>query len=376
MTTTNKGFETPAHGSNVDTWDVPMNANFTNIDTSFGGVTSLNASGGSAILTLTQYRTPIIYVSGAMAADVTYTIPVGVGGFWMVANGATGAHSLIFASGGGGLSATIPAGLHAYIYSDGTNVTFADDSRITPSTPGGSSGAVQFNDGGAFGGESNLFWDKTNNRLGILNATPTLPLDVAGCIRSSVDGFRFPDNTTQVTAATAFLQKFTASGTFTVPANVTSIKVTVVGPGGDGATTISGVGGGGGGGGTAIKRISGLAPGTPIPVVVGLTAGNNSAFGSPVYCSGLSGETSTTERGGVGGVGSGGDINLTGGGGGASAVSSAGSYVNGTGGSSFVGGGGAGIVLGTAASYAAGGNYGGGGGGTGTGAPGLVIVEW
>lgn len=46
----------------------------------------------------------------------------------------------------------------------------------------GSTGQVQFNSGGAFGADSNLFWDDTNKRLGIGTTTPqgTFEADVAG----------------------------------------------------------------------------------------------------------------------------------------------------------------------------------------------------
>jgi hypothetical protein len=44
----------------------------------------------------------------------------------------------------------------------------------------GSTGNVQYNNGGAFAGSNNLFWDNTNSRLGIGTASPTLRLDVTG----------------------------------------------------------------------------------------------------------------------------------------------------------------------------------------------------
>ena len=40
-------------------------------------------------------------------------------------------------------------------------------------TPGGATGNVQFNSAGTFAGSNNLFWDNTNNRLGIGTASPT-----------------------------------------------------------------------------------------------------------------------------------------------------------------------------------------------------------
>lgn len=126
--TPNKLLALPANGSNVNTWDVPVNANFSSIDEAFGGVTSLNATSGSATLTSSQYRPLIINVSGAISAPITYTIPSAVGGNWIVRNtttdvgGSGGPHAIIFASGGGGTTVSVPRNAPTLIYSDGTNI--------------------------------------------------------------------------------------------------------------------------------------------------------------------------------------------------------------------------------------------------------------
>jgi hypothetical protein len=53
-------------------------------------------------------------------------------------------------------------------------------------SPSGVSGAIQFSNGSAFASDAaNLFWDDTNNRLGVLTNTPSFPVDVAGEIRST-----------------------------------------------------------------------------------------------------------------------------------------------------------------------------------------------
>ena len=92
------------------------------------------------------------------------------------------------------------------------------------------------------------------------------------------------------------VQIFTASGTFTVPANVTAIKVTVTAGGNTGIY-------GNGGGGTSLKWISGLVPAATIAVTVGAASGSSSFA---AYCSATPGSL-------VGGTGVGGDINLVGG---------------------------------------------------------------
>jgi hypothetical protein len=197
------------------------------------------------------------------------------------------------------------------------------------------------------------------------------------------------------------VQVFTSSGTFTVPINVTKVKVTVVGGGGSGNNGGSNNGGGGGGaGGCAIKWITGLTPGSSVSVTAGTggasisnaTAGTNgnaggaSSFGAYCSASGGGGAVSTLYTGGAGGAGTGGDINLTGGAGEGSQYNS--SYANGAGGGGggVFGGGGAGGGGGnyynnqtnvSGATYGSGGAGGYGGSiNSGAGASGVVIVEY
>lgn len=65
---------------------------------------------------------------------------------------------------------------------DKTGKVTGDGSGLTGITaaPAGASGQVQFNNTGALGGSSNLFWDNTNGRLGLGTSTPWKTLDVVG----------------------------------------------------------------------------------------------------------------------------------------------------------------------------------------------------
>src|SRR6266571_2302923 len=65
------------------------------------------------------------------------------------------------------------------------------------------------------------------------------------------------------------VQVFTSSGTFTIPAGVTAVKVTVVGGGGGGAGCNNSNGPGGSGAATAVKWLSGLTPGNTLTVTIG-----------------------------------------------------------------------------------------------------------
>jgi hypothetical protein len=187
------------------------------------------------------------------------------------------------------------------------------------------------------------------------------------------------------------MNAYVAPATWTKPAGLKAVKVTVVGAGGNGgpiaAANANYIAGGGGGGGAAIDYIP--APSIPGPVAVTAGSGTNS-FGA--FCSATAGSSAPTSSadpvpGGVGGTGTGGTFNTTGQAGDGGGPNT--QRTGGTGGSSILGGGGAGGVVPSSgvAAGAAGGNYGGGGGGGakgapsaattsgGAGAPGIVIVE-
>jgi hypothetical protein len=120
--TTNKSLEKPANGDYVDTWDVPVNGDMDIIDQAFGGTTSINASGGSATLTASQYRSLILTITGVLTNNVTYTIPLNVGGEWIVRNATTGNFDVIFTVFGSAAPVTLLRSKLNYIYSDGTNI--------------------------------------------------------------------------------------------------------------------------------------------------------------------------------------------------------------------------------------------------------------
>jgi len=174
------------------------------------------------------------------------------------------------------------------------------------------------------------------------------------------------------------LNSYVAPATWTKPAGLKSIKVTVVGAGGNGGAGTPGQSAsGGGGGGTSIHYLS--APAIPGPVAVTAGGGTNSFGAFASATAGANGTTNVNTVGGLGGLGSSGTLN-TRGQPGQLAPSNGG--LAGMGGASTLGGGGRGTnsVSGTAAT--AGGNYGGGGGGgastsitPGAGAPGVVIIE-
>lgn len=214
-----------------------------------------------------------------------------------------------------------------------------------------------------------------------------------------------------VNGAFRSVQIFTASGTYTPPAGLRRVKVTVVGSGGgSGGCAATGASqsaatAGGGAGGAAIKLIEASALGATEAVTVGAAgaagaAGNNtggdggtSSFGAHATAtggtgsagSGAVGSTIPLTNGVSGGTGASGDVNIIGGG-------STGSFgftssaASGAGGASIFGGGGASVTAGASQVGIAGQAYGSGAGGSANGQSqaavagaagkaGIVIVE-
>ena len=236
------------------------------------------------------------------------------------------------------------------------------------------------------GGEVTFF---NSGNVGIGTATPGEKLVVAGVVHSETGGVRFPDGSLQTTASVAGAelesQLFTIDGTFTAPAGVELVFVSLLGGGGGGGGAPgpgSSTGAGGGGGGAYVSGLPVcVTPGMSYAVAVGKGGGGGISNGQ----NGLTGETSSftgddvvvSAPGGDGGSG------LAGGPGGAGATIAAAS-LDATGttrpalgvpaGAAIIVGGNGGTSI-TAAVGGAGGNSvsgRGGLGGTSPGAPGLA----
>jgi hypothetical protein len=165
---------------------------------------------------------------------------------------------------------------------------------------------------------------------------------------------------------------FTSSGTWTAPAGVTTVTVSMAGGGGGGGgQDTGGGGGGGGGGGQRYSTSSTVVPGTTYTVTVGTGGAWNVSGGAGGGTSTFNGINAT---GGAGGISAGGGEGAIGyGGAGGSPAGNNGSDGEGTGNGGNGGIGGSSVLLG----------YGGGGYGQGdnhpsgqNGSPGLVYLEW
>ena len=132
--TTNKGLEKPGYNDYVNSWNVPLNSDMDVVDSSLGSTYSVALTNANVNLTQANCQNARIKLTGLLSANVTIYFPAGVGGFFIVQNTTTGAYTVTLASAGGGTYVTASGGngltQSSFIFSDGTNITYADDVRL------------------------------------------------------------------------------------------------------------------------------------------------------------------------------------------------------------------------------------------------------
>lgn len=112
-----------------------------------------------------------------------------------------------------------------FLQTDGSGVTSwqtvnTDIQVGTTAITGGTSGAIPFNGAGVYQEDATqLFWDNTNNRLGVGTASPTLPLEVSG------SGLTV--ELTSSTASTGINYKASGGADFTIGRDATSTNFVV-----------------------------------------------------------------------------------------------------------------------------------------------------
>lgn len=374
-TTTNKGLNQPALASAA--WGTPLNDNATILDRALGAFEEIGGTTGVFNLTAEQCQYMCLKSgTSEFVSDVTYVIPSGIAGQWVVKNqSASSAFSLIVKNAASVASVSIPSGKSYLVYSDGAGVTFSDD-PLEISTQAQAEAA-------------------TNNTTAMSPLRTTQ--QITSLLATQVQAEAGTDNTKLMTPLRVAqtkkfnYQEFTASGTYTKPAYATADTVVIVemwaGGGGGGRANGTGAedksGGGGGGGYFTFTRLaSELAETVAITVGAGGvggvstgvngTSGGNSSFGSLVTAFGGVGGRRNSSDSATGGDGGG----LTGVGGlwaGTGADDSS-SNTSATAGEYWGGGGGGAGDVGSGAGSQFGGGGGGGSGNSGSVTGGLSLL--
>ena len=128
-TTSNRGYEVPTHGSEVDTWDVPLNENFDLMDKNLGAVSSISLTNVNVTLSAGQYACGTIRLSGTLTGNVLVLFP-NVSGWWTVENRCTGNFYVAARLVAGGDQIGLPPGEAIDVFADGTNMNYRGLGRV------------------------------------------------------------------------------------------------------------------------------------------------------------------------------------------------------------------------------------------------------
>lgn len=124
----------PSRGTDVGTWDSPVNNDLNALDGYLGGFQIISASNAPITLTApsgtptpsggpTQAQNSILSFTGTLTANVQVTLPLP--GTYQIENLTTGNFVLSFRAVGSGQVIGLDQGMSERIYNDGTNVRFA-----------------------------------------------------------------------------------------------------------------------------------------------------------------------------------------------------------------------------------------------------------
>jgi microcystin-dependent protein len=133
--TPNFQLEKPARNDDLNTWDVPVNANWDAIDGKVAGTTSVALSNVNVSLTPAQAKCANLVFTGTLTSNIIVAFPANWGGVYSVLNGTTGAFTVTLQiSGSSGAVIQVGQGYRTLIILDQTNIYLADQGGIPPGT--------------------------------------------------------------------------------------------------------------------------------------------------------------------------------------------------------------------------------------------------
>jgi len=128
--TTNKALEKPGYNEYINSWNVPTNSDWDIVDACFAGTLSIALTSSNVTLTQANCQVMRVRLTGALSANVTIFFPSGISGFFVVQNATSNVYTVTLASSGGGTSVLCAQSQSTSIFTDGTNVFYADDTRL------------------------------------------------------------------------------------------------------------------------------------------------------------------------------------------------------------------------------------------------------
>jgi hypothetical protein len=178
----NFGLALPVTGTDAGTWGNVVNTNITGfIDSAFGNVLTIAMTVADVTLTLGQWQSGTrIKITGALTGNHILKLPIcdpasatpalAVGGNFVVDNETTNTGGpwtiTVVTAVGGSTGVQVAQGSRTALYSDGTNVWYADDSRTAKlnTNAGNPNGSVTGN-AGAVNAPADMIWDRTSDIL-------------------------------------------------------------------------------------------------------------------------------------------------------------------------------------------------------------------
>lgn len=140
-TTTNVLLSIPARGSDVGTWDVPINGDFAALDGYLGGVQTIGLASTNVTLTAptgivtpsagpTQAQNAVLKFTGAISSSLTVFLPLP--GYYIIDNQATTSNNslVLIQSTALGKKICVDFGDTMHVYCDGTDVKFVNMGRL------------------------------------------------------------------------------------------------------------------------------------------------------------------------------------------------------------------------------------------------------
>lgn len=152
--TLNKFFDKPTPGTEAGTWGTSLNnLTFDIIDKAFGGVANISVSSTDYFLSSTEAQNGILHIQGNLTADINVVIPLNylntaaIAGSWIIWNTTIGAYNVTVKTVVvGSTGSIVPQSANSVIFSDGTDVYFAENRPATQATGGGSDQIFILND--------------------------------------------------------------------------------------------------------------------------------------------------------------------------------------------------------------------------------------
>lgn len=131
-TTANIGLAQPTRGSDVGTWDLPVNGNSSILDLCSGGTNVIALNNSNVILASSQFQSKRLVFNSTLTGNVTITFPTSFTKSYEIQNSCTGSSAFIvtLATSAGGQVVCAPPGEMIDVVNDGSSLIFKNLGRI------------------------------------------------------------------------------------------------------------------------------------------------------------------------------------------------------------------------------------------------------